>query len=291
MYRLLIPLFHSYDGQREEQARLSAALQSCGVEVVYWEEEAEGALPVADAICWQGISGYHKDMSRLERLFFQVERRAMPSVNSLALTRWNIHKGYLRDLEAKGISVLPTCWGNSRRLDMLQRQVRAQGWQEVVIKPAVSAGAYRTHRLKVEDAAAWSAVAQDIPSGVELMAQAFAPEILAEGEWSLIFFGGAFSHAVLKTAKAGDYRIQHVHGGSFKRVAPPAGVMQAAQDVLAALPEAPLYARVDGIRRGEAFLLMEVELIEPYLYTEVAPEQAALFAEAIAEQVSYRQAA
>jgi len=114
-----------------------------------------------------------------------------------------------------------------------------------------------------------------------VMLQPFADEILSDGEWSFIFFGGKLSHCVNKRAKQGDYRIQHTHGGRYEKVTPPPELLTQAEAVLAALPEAPTYARVDGIRRDGALLLMEVELIEPYLYLDAYPEGLALLAEAV----------
>jgi len=114
------------------------------------------------------------------------------------------------------------------------------------------------------------------------MVQQFIPGIRTRGEWSLSFFAGRFSHAVIKTPKAGDFRVQAEHGGSERRVPPPDFVLAAAKRALAALAEVPLYARVDGVENDGQFLLMELELIEPTLYLTHDPEAPARFADAIA---------
>lgn len=98
------------------------------------------------------------------------------------------------------------------------------------------------------------------------MVQQFAPEILSPGEGSLVFLRGEYSHAVVKSPTPGDFRVQWQFGGTAKVAEPSRRLTDAARRVFAALPELPLYARVDGTEDGESFVLMEVELIEPVLF-------------------------
>ena len=99
-----------------------------------------------------------------------------------------------------------------------------------------------------------------------MMLQPFAPEIVTEGEWSFLFFSGEFSHAVCKTPAQGDYRIQHYHGRRYTHVTPTPQQLEQARQVMESLPQIPAYGRVDGIMRNGKLLVMEVELIEPFLY-------------------------
>jgi glutathione synthase/RimK-type ligase-like ATP-grasp enzyme len=101
------------------------------------------------------------------------------------------------------------------------------------------------------------------------MVQQYVPEVADSGEWSLVFFQGQYSHAVLQLPASGDFRVQSEYGGTATRAEPGRKVMDAALSIVDALPEQPLYARIDGIEDGGGFLLMEAELIEPALFLEL----------------------
>ena len=115
------------------------------------------------------------------------------------------------------------------------------------------------------------------------MAQPFARAILDEGEYSLFSFNGAPSHTVLKTPKPGDFRVQEEHGGEILAVTPESALAAAGEKILASVGEPPLYARADMVRSndGDAWWLMELELVEPSLYLRMDPEAPARFARAI----------
>ena len=122
-----------------------------------------------------------------------------------------------------------------------------------------------------------------------VMIQEFMPEIAGDGEWSVMFFGEQFSHAVKKHAADGDFRVQEEHGGRYRLESnPPATMIRQAHDVLATIKEALLYARVDGIVRGGQFILMELELLEPALFFDVAPSAAKRFSERVVGLMSVR---
>ncbi|NGP52296.1 hypothetical protein [Thioalkalivibrio sp. XN8] len=193
---------------------------------------------------------------------------------------WNFDKRYLQDLEAAGVALVPTIFiGRGERADVAAL-ARARGWDEIVVKPTVSGGAYRTHRFRVVEAAAYQAQIDETLADRGLMVQPFLPEIFA-GELSLLFFDGVFSHAVRKRAKPGDYRVQFRFGGTTERVeVEPALVAQARACALAA-PSLPVYARVDGVIKDGQFLLMELEVFEPLMFLSHDPEAAGRFARAI----------
>lgn len=190
-------------------------------------------------------------------------------LNPVEVVRWNSNKTYLRDLAARGIRIVPTLWPTQHTdVPMLMRE---NGWQQAVLKPTISATAYQTHLISPEDDIA--------PFSGEMMLQPFMPQIAEEGEWSLIFFNGMFSHAVLKRPKAGDFRVQHDFGGTSEHLLPPSYLIEQAAAVVAEVDSPLLYARVDGIDIEGKLYLMELELIEPDLFLNL--ETAARFVDAL----------
>ena len=156
-----------------------------------------------------------------------------------------------------------------------------------MIKPSVSAGAFRTARLAKGSLAAMQTLAETIVQDSHALIQPFMAEVLTAGEWSFLFFGDEFSHAVVKQPKAGDFRVQFTHGGRHRKAEPAPEVLRQAVQVLRASRRAKgcggdrLYTRVDGIVRGNDFLCIEVELIEPYLFFEEDDEAPQRFVDAL----------
>ena len=200
-----------------------------------------------------------------------------------ATVRWNADKSYLRELEAKGVAIVPTLWFEPGPTVSLADELRRIGWQEAVVKPRVSATAHRTRLIRAEDAQTAQSLFDELRTGPGVMVQKFMEPIVREGEWLLMFFGGEFSHAVLKTPKAGDFRVQHDFGGYERLAQAPAPAMQAAEKAVRAAGDT-LYARVDGVMDGDEFRLMELELIEPALFLGESPLAAEKLAVAIASR-------
>ncbi len=197
--------------------------------------------------------------------------------NSSQIVRWNCRKTYLKDLAAKGVATVPTLWLDTPDAGSLTGAFDALGSDDLVLKRQVGANAEGQFRLHRGD---------PLPALSDpMMAQPFLPAIQSEGELSLIFIDGEFSHGLVKSAADGEYRIQSSYGGSERRHSPSASDLTVAQSVLEALDDAPLYARVDMVRGDDgALMLMELELIEPFLY----PMQADDFGERIYEALARR---
>jgi hypothetical protein len=194
---------------------------------------------------------------------------------------WNYDKRYLQDLAAAGVPLVPTiCIARGEQADVAAL-ARARGWSEIVVKPTISGGAYRTYRFFVEDAAAYTKQIDETLADRGVLVQPFLSEILSGGELSLLFFDGVFSHAVCKRPRPGDYRVQFQFGGTTESVeVEPALVAQARACVLAA-PSLPVYARVDGVVKDGRFLLMELEVFEPLMFLAKHPEAPGRFARAV----------
>lgn len=201
-----------------------------------------------------------------------------PLHNPSALVRWNSRKTYLKELEAKGARLIPTVWIDTADAAAVNAAFDALGADDLVIKRQIGAGADGQHRLKRGDPIP--------PMPHPMMAQGFIPSIQTEGEYSFIFIDGQFCHCLIKRAAAGDYRIQSLYGGVEEAVTPSAEDLSAAAAIISVLDEAPLYGRVDMVRGEDGqLMLMELELIEPYLYPIEGPELGERMAAAVARRL------
>ncbi|UJS24359.1 ATP-grasp domain-containing protein [Thiothrix winogradskyi] len=235
-----------------------------------------------DAVIIRSCWDYQSDPAQFLTVLATIERSTAKLDNSLEVVRWNLSKTYLRDLEAKGIPIVPTAWFHG--LDIAPLLSLFTHWQtpEIILKPVISACADDTFRLTPTTLTQQSATLIRLFQERDCMVQPFIPTIVTEGEYSLFFFGDEYSHTILKTPKSGDFRVQEEHGGQLQRVEPEAQLLELSRAALAAIPEPTLYARVDWVRTGNGFALMELELIEPSLYFNMDATSAERFARVFA---------
>jgi hypothetical protein len=138
-------------------------------------------------------------------------------LNPPALVRWNLHKSYLAELAREGFAVIETAAVPRGSAPSLAALMDARGWSDVVVKPAVSASAHRTFRAARDEADAREPDLATILWEGDALVQPLAQEILSAGEWSMVFLGGEFSHAVLKRGAAGEVRVEEEFGGEAQR--------------------------------------------------------------------------
>jgi hypothetical protein len=248
----------------EEMGKLIPAFKHHGIELdlIRWREAAAKAaeydafLPL---LVWDYFEGN-------EASFMAEIAKASESTqifNNFEILKWNANKSYLDELEGAGAPVIETY-----NLDRVTETGVAKAIEElrtdkVVIKPQIGGGAWR--QVLYETGQPFPD-RDTLPPGGALV-QAFLPSVLEEGEYSFLYFGGQFSHGLIKRPKAGDYRIQSIYGGTEETYVPSNQERGAARAVLDALDYTPLYARVDLIRGLDGKLkLIELEMIEPYLY-------------------------
>lgn len=228
--------------------------------------------------------GYH----RTPDLWFQTlktwQERGLKILNPTSVLAWNTHKSYLLELQNMGVPVVPSRISQNLTPQDVVAARAAFGTPDLVIKPCISAGSRDTLVLKDGEGERHEDLAQG-PKGDALL-QPFLPAVQDEGEWSLIFFAGEFSHAVLKTPKSGDFRSQPEYQSHVRAVDPPSYVMKAAHLALLNTPEPCLYARIDLVRDlfGQP-ALMEMELIEPDLYLPYADLAGAKFAMSVRDML------
>jgi glutathione synthase/RimK-type ligase-like ATP-grasp enzyme len=219
--------------------------------------------------------GYHHDPAKWHDLLDRLERDGVPTLNPVSLLRWNSDKRYLAELGRKGIATIPT-----RLVDKLDESVlddaRSEYGPDLVIKPPVSAAADGTFRLGIKDAIPHPA------RGRAMLIQPFVRSIVEEGEYSVMLFGGRFSHSIVKRPKSGDYRVQPHLGGTEQPCTPPEGAVELAKAALLEAPADAVYARVDMVRDNDGRLaVIELELIEPALWLQHSPDGGQSFVNAI----------
>ena len=261
----------------------AAALEAAGIRVKPRAWTDIGDLAGVDAVLPLVAWGYHLRVAEWLALLDRMEQPgAPPMLNPPALLRWNSDKSYLEQLAAAGVPTVA-----SRTVQALDEAAltaaRDTFGDELVVKPLVSASADNTFRIGPDD---------PIPASVHgkrMLVQPFMPSIAEHGEFSLMLFGGTFSHAIVKRPKPGDFRVQPHLGGSETPCEPPEGAIALAKAALAAAPAPATYARVDMVAGdGGALQIMELELIEPALWLQHAPDGGAAFGAAIKAAIAAR---
>ena len=275
------PGFHeSWDWAFDVEAR---ALRQAGFDVEARPWNDVGDLSQFDLVTPLVAWGYHLDHPRWETLLDRLEKEAVPTLNPVGLLRWNSDKHYLSDLADAGVATIPTMFVENLEEEVLAGARQSFG-AELVIKPLVSASADGTYRLGPGDP-----IPEDARTKM-MMVQPFLASIAEEGEYSIMMFGGEYSHAIVKRPKPGDFRVQPHLGGSELACAPPRGAVELAQAALAAAPTEAIYARVDMVRdSGGQLVDIELELIEPALWLQHSPDQGANFGAAFRSALASRE--
>ena len=225
--------------------------------------------------------GYQRDVATWFALLDQLESEGLCVSNPVGVLRWNSDKAYLAELDAAGVATVPTRVCHLLDHIALDDARTAFGTDILVIKPPISGGADGTFRLGKHDAPPESV------AGRRMMIQPFLPSIATEGEYSLFYFGGQFSHSIIKRPAKGDFRVQDQFGGYEEAVEAPGAAKALALAALQATARITdtgtlAYARVDMLRGGDGhFRLMELELIEPSLFLRFASDNGVAFAKAL----------
>lgn len=224
---------------------------------------------------------YWNDVPTFLDTLGRINRETMLA-NRLDLVHWNLSKTYLRDLEEQGIGIVPTLWADSLKTGSFSEFRERLGTDEIVVKPVVGANGEDAFRVSPGDSAERLAAIAARFHSRDCMIQPFMPNIIDEGEFSLFFFAGEYSHAILKTPAESEFRSQEEHGAEIRSVRPEGGLLIRAQQALETVSPSPLYARIDFVRNDmDDFLVMELEMIEPSLYLRMDPQAPGRFAEAI----------
>jgi glutathione synthase/RimK-type ligase-like ATP-grasp enzyme len=260
---------------REVVERNAEPLRAAGmvVEGRCWTEadDLAGFDLVMPLLAWGYVRAYPLWLQKVE----EWRAGGVRLQNPASVLAWNADKNYLSRIGERGAPIVPSLYADRIDEGVMADAARAFGTKRLVAKPRVSHSAWKTILWSPGDGL------EDGPPGAAII-QPYLPAIETDGELSLIFFGGEYSHAVGKVPQPGDFRVQPEYDGIISACTPRADEREAAERILAAVEEDLLYARIDLARGLDGRpALMELELIEPDLYLGYDPGKGALFAAAV----------
>ncbi len=230
---------------------------------------------------------YPDDPDSFIALLESIDASSAILVNDIALVHWNLPKTYLRDLETRGAAIVPSLWHDEFDREALPGFFSTHCCDRIIIKPVVSTNAHNTFLL---DRAVPAETIEELErtfAARPFVVQPFIENVQGEGEYSLFFFSNEFSHAILKTPKDEDFRVQEEYGARLTSTEPESELLETAAKLLKLIEPTPVYARADFLRGADGrFLLMELELIEPSLYLRMDSEAPRRFARAFDAHVA-----
>jgi glutathione synthase/RimK-type ligase-like ATP-grasp enzyme len=227
--------------------------------------------------CWE----YHLRVEEFSDWIERMERQGVPLWNPAEVVRSNMDKGYLKGLAGKGVAIAPSVWLEKGGEANLEAVLREQDWEQAVLKPTISMTAFKTWITTRARAGEDEAAVEEMLKSSGVLIQKFVREVQTKGEWSFLFFWKEYSHAVLKRAKPGDFRVQDDFGGYLEDASPSRSLVRQAQAIVETVEGPLLYARVDGIEVDGTLVLMELELIDPVLFLGADRHAPVRFANAI----------
>lgn len=220
--------------------------------------------------------------------WLEITSKKTRFINSQKLIHWNIDKHYLQDLSNNGVTIPKTVFIEKGTTITLANAISYSeanhrfNTDAYILKPCVSGAARHTYKIHKDEIERYESIFQKLVAEEAMMLQEFQKNIVSEGEVSMMVFNGAFTHAVLKIAKPGDFRVQDDFGGTVHNYTPNQEQITFAQSVVKAAPELPIYARVDIFRdNGGDWALAELEIFEPELWFRLNPSAATTLALAI----------
>ena len=267
-----------------EDRLVKEALERKGLSVtrVAWESEDFDWSSARIALV-RSTWNYAFEVEAFMKWFKEVQTKTQ-IVNIPEIIEWNMDKHYLKDLADKGIHIPPTIYAHKGDDISLKAFFEKGGWEEAVIKPTISAGAKHTYRINAENISEYSEIWEEVIAQEDMIIQPFLQNVMDRGEVSLMVMNGKYTHAILKIAKLGDFRVQDNWGGTVHHYNPTPEEMAFAEQAVAACDPAPQYARIDvAYDNDQKVTLIELELFEPELWFRFKPEAADELAESMFE--------
>lgn len=283
-------IYHDYgqylQAHENEDFILLEKIKNIGYDIVpcFWTDKRD--WNIFDVVIIKSPWDYFLAPEAFNQWLNTLQKANIQVLNPVEIIRWNLHKKYLTEIAEKGFSV-PACeWTPKGSMVSLQHYFELWNTNTLVVKPCVSAGAHDTFVVRKSDSEFQLQQWPILQQKADMLIQIFVPEIASSGEISLLFFGGKYSHAIHKTVKNGDFRVQFHHGGASEIAFPKEEIIEKAEAIVAEFAADCLYARVDGIQTKDDFLLMELELIEPFYFLKDAPEAYGNYLMALQEKLN-----
>ena len=265
-----------------EQELLKSAFEAQGlkVDITYWDNptyEWQETKSVLFRTIWDYFERFDEFWEWLE----QVKTKTR-LINSYELIKWNIDKHYLKDISSWGIETVPTYFADKGCNMKLHEIAKRNQWKDLVIKPAISASAFKTYKILANEIQANEKLFNSLVQERNMLVQPYFETITQLGEASLMVFDGKFTHAILKKAQPGDFRVQDDFGGTVHNYIPTKAEINFAEKVFETCKTKPVYGRVDIVWDNDKnFYLSELEILEPELWIRNYPKCAERIAEAV----------
>ena len=234
-----------------------------------------------DAIALRSCWNYHTKYKEFIDWTLQLDKLHAHVLNTTEIIRWNSEKTYLLDLEGRGASVVPTIIIKQNEKFSLKDILSKTGWSDIVIKPSIGADADGVFKVSQHEYESGEKKFQNIVQHNTVLIQPLMTEVMTDGEYSIVFLDGIYSHCVKKIPKKGEFRSNYQFGNTERLVELSDNLLRQAYTIVRLVTPLPFYARVDGIIRNGEFVLMELELIEPHLFINFFPPAAIAFARAL----------
>ncbi len=250
----------------EEDFQLSKFLETKGLIV---ERAAWNDLQIDwkqfDVVILKSPWDYHDNFDSFIQWLSDLDTAGIKILNPFKTILWNSDKHYLQQIADDGLPVIDSVFIEKGIAPDLAELLDKSLYKKLIIKPCISASAKNTMVLTFDNVSSIQNEINGLLANESFLVQPFMEEIL-QGELSFMFFNGNFSHSTLKVPKIGDFRVQSEYGGTVQKINTDIAHLQAAGKYVEKYGKGTLYARVDGIISNGTFVLMELELIEPYLF-------------------------
>ena len=262
---------------------LKSASHDC--DVVAWDDPASD-LSGYDAALVRATWNYAQNLDDFRAWIARTSRQTT-LINPADTIEWNLHKGYLRELEAAGVPIIPTLFFDLGESATVREQCEQRGWSRIVIKPTVSAGSFGTRAFDLSDGEVEAAQSffDEMVAQREMMIQRYIPSVDTIGETAIVVIDGQLTHAIEKRPRFDDQDEQ-----VFLREEITDEMRAMAERVLAGAGKEHLYARVDVIPDDDGSLMLsELEMLEPSLFFPHFPDAVGVFVSGVEKRMAATQ--
>lgn len=237
-----------------------------------------------DAIIFRSCWNYYEQYPRFLEWLSVLDHAHIPVFNPIETIRWNADKHYLKDLEIKKIPTIPTRWYKKNNDIKLTDIIRQTGWNDLVVKPTIGARSHGVTRIKNARGFLSQWKVNSLLKKTDIMVQPFIPEVTTHGEYSFVFIGGKYSHAVHKIPAKGNF-LTNSYKSTITPFSPDLSLMKQITHIASRMTLDTLYMRIDAMMIQDILSVVEIECIEPILYFDMFPQTVEQFASALKKRL------